>query len=159
MGVGKSTIGRKLAARLSRRFVDSDEQIESKTGVDIDLIFELEGEAGFRKREEKTINDLTKENNIVLATGGGAVLSAENRKNLSERGIVIYLKASPEILLKRTSKDNKRPLLQTDDRFKKICELVELREPYYLDISSAVVDTGVSPTKQIIDTICEKLKN
>ncbi|MFO8023542.1 shikimate kinase, partial [Thiohalophilus sp.] len=115
MGAGKTTIGRQLAQALGKEFIDSDHEIENRTGVNIPLIFELEGEQGFREREAAVIDDLTARDNVVLATGGGAVLYEQNRQHLKERGTVIYLQARVGQLLERTHKDKNRPLLQTAD--------------------------------------------
>ncbi|HLP41844.1 MAG TPA: shikimate kinase, partial [Fibrobacteria bacterium] len=115
MGSGKTTIGRQLAMALHREFRDSDHEIVGRTGASIPLIFEIEGEAGFRKREREVIGDITSEPGLVLATGGGAILAEENRRVLRERGTVVYLYATIEQLLRRTAKDRNRPLLQTAD--------------------------------------------
>lgn len=154
MGSGKTTIGRKLAKKRKLQFLDSDHEIELRTGVKITLIFEIEGEAGFRKRESQIINELTSNSGIVLATGGGAVLDPENRKNLSERGFVIYLRANVEQLLRRTAKDQKRPLLQTDNPRAKIEELLAKRGPLYEEIANMIVDTDGRTVQKIIDDIC-----
>lgn len=158
MGAGKSTIGKLLADRTDREFIDADSEIVEKTGVEIDLIFEIEGEEGFRKRERRLIEELTALDNIVLATGGGAVLDAENRSFLKQRGKVIYLQASVEQLYDRTVKDRKRPLLQTDDRFGKISDLLEVRDPIYRQIADLVVSTDGKSVKQIVDKLVRELK-
>ena len=124
MGAGKTTIGRQLAKRLSIRFYDSDHEIEERTGVKISLIFEIEGEEGFRRRETEVIRELSLMNNIVLSTGGGAVTQAENRVVLKNNGYIIYLKSSPEMLFKRTVDDKRRPLLQGDDRLEQIRKIL-----------------------------------
>ncbi|MBM2829581.1 MAG: 3-dehydroquinate synthase [Gammaproteobacteria bacterium] len=154
MGSGKTTIGRKLEKKCKLQFFDSDHEIELRTGVKITLIFEIEGEAGFRKRESQMINELTSNSGIVLATGGGAILDPENRKYLSERGFVIYLRASIEQLLRRTAKDQKRPLLQTDNPRAKIEELLAERGPLYEEIANMIVDTDGRTVQKIIDEIC-----
>lgn len=142
MGAGKTSVGRLLAKRMNREFLDSDAEIERLTGVKIPVIFEIEGEAGFRGREEKMIDQLTAMNGIVLATGGGAVLSAANRALLRSRGRVIYLRASPEDLWRRTRRDRNRPLLQTADPLARLCELHTLRDPLYRETADLIVDTG-----------------
>src|SRR5690554_2080148 len=129
MGVGKSTIGRLLASQLDMPFFDSDREIESVTGADIPWIFDVEGEQGFRIREARMIDTLSQRKGIILATGGGAILDAESRKHLHERGTVVYLRATVNQQLERTSKDKSRPLLQTENPLAKIKELFKIREP------------------------------
>ena len=157
MGVGKTTIGKMLADRTGRIFIDSDTVIIEKTGAGIDLIFEIEGEEGFRKRESKVMEELTRLHGIVLATGGGAVLDKENRKYLAERGYVIYLKASAEQLLRRTARDNRRPLLQTTDRLGTIREILARRESIYEDLADWTINTDKQAAKQIVNRICRKI--
>jgi shikimate kinase len=142
MGAGKSTIGRHLAKSLGMEFVDSDHELERRTGASIPLIFDVEGEAGFRQREKKLIDELTQRNRIVLATGGGVVLDPDNRAWLRERGRVIYLYATVEQLLTRTAKDRNRPLLQTADPRARLQELLQARDPLYREVADVVVDTG-----------------
>jgi shikimate kinase len=157
MGAGKSTIGRQLAKQLDLPFHDSDHEIESRTGVDIPLIFELEGEAGFRKREVAVIDDLTRLPNIVLATGGGAVLDPLNREHLKSRGHVIYLHASVNHQLKRTRKDRNRPLLQTENPRKKLEELMSVRDPLYREIADMVIDTDGMRVRDVVKIIMRRL--
>lgn len=157
MGAGKSTIGKMLADRTNREFIDADNVMIEKTGVGIDLIFDIEGEEGFRKREKRLIRELTALDNIVLATGGGAILDEANRNCLQKRGTVIYLMASPEQLFKRTEKDKNRPLLNTRDRLGRIRELMEMREPLYKEVADKVVSTEGKSVKQIVDKLCEEL--
>jgi len=157
MGAGKTTIGRQLAQALGKQFIDSDHELESRTGVNIPLIFELEGEQGFREREASIIDELTQEDNIVLATGGGAVLREDNRRCLQERGTVIYLKADVERLLERTRKDKNRPLLQTEDPGARLKALLVEREPLYLELADLVVDTGQGNIKAVVASILKKL--
>lgn len=154
MGAGKTTIGRQLAKSLGLDFVDSDHEIENRTGVGIPLIFEVEGEEGFRRREREMIDELTRRGNIVLATGGGAVLDAANRAHLSARGQVVYLHASLEHLLKRTAKDRNRPLLQTDNPRARLQQILEQRDPLYREIADLVVETdrgGARATLSVIE--------
>lgn len=155
MGAGKSTIGRRLAKKLNLQFCDSDQAIENRTGVRIALIFEIEGEEGFRRREAEVIEELTGQSDIVLATGGGVVLSPENRKNLAERGVVVYLRAGIKQLLKRTTRDNKRPLLNMDNPREKIEEILKTRAPLYEQIADLIVDTDRRPVAQVIEEICK----
>lgn len=158
MGAGKSTIGRQLAKALGRKFYDSDREIEKRTGVSISWIFEMEGEAGFREREQRVIEELVELNNIVLATGGGAVLAEENRRTFRKNGIVVYLSASLEQLYRRTAKDKKRPLLQTDDRQQKIRDLVKQRDPLYREVADIVLKTADQSVQQTINDVLHKLK-
>jgi shikimate kinase len=146
MGSGKTTIGKELARALGKEFVDSDQEIERRTGATIPLIFELEGETGFRSREQQVIDELTQRDNIVLATGGGAVLDPENRKHLAARGFVVYLRASVEQLHKRTRKDAHRPLLNTADPKQRLRDLIQQRGALYEEIADVTLDTdNVSP--------------
>lgn len=158
MGVGKSTIGKRLAKKLHKTFVDSDREVEEKTGVSIELIFDIEGEEGFRKRESVIIDELSQRENIILATGGGAVLSAENRNYLAGRGTVVYLKAPVEVLARRMEQDRKRPLLQNGDRLERLQALQEEREPFYLEIADVIIKTEDLPMKKVIDRVLESLR-
>lgn len=141
MGVGKSTIGRYLAEALAKTFIDSDHEIERRTGAGIPLIFEIEGEAGFRKREAAVLDALTARHDIVLSTGGGAVLLPENRAALRARGTVVYLHAPIETLFERTRRDRHRPLLHTADPRATLEEIVRAREPLYRETAHVVIDT------------------
>lgn len=158
MGAGKSTIGRQLAKVLRYPFFDSDKEIESRTGVTISWIFEKEGEQGFRSRETKMIDELTQKQNIVLATGGGAILSEQNRRFLSSRGRVIYLSASQQQLIKRTAKDKKRPLLQTDNPQEKIKALLEERDPLYQEIADIIIRTGEQSVQRTVNNVIKQLE-
>ncbi|BAN36745.1 shikimate kinase [Sulfuricella denitrificans skB26] len=158
MGAGKTTVGKLIARHFSRPFVDSDHEIEKRTGVNIPLIFELEGEAGFRIRETAVIEELTRQNNIVLATGGGAILSQRNRDNLRNNGTVIYLRAKVEDLWQRTRHDKNRPLLQTSDPQAKMKELFVQRDPLYSEIADIIVDTGSQSVHALVHQIEERLK-
>ena len=141
MGSGKSAVGRRLAKQLHREFADSDELVEQRTGVDIAYIFEKEGEPGFRKREREVISELSKRRGIVIATGGGAILSARNRSNLSRSGHVVYLHTSVSQQLKRTRRGKERPLITEGDPEAVLTELMTRREPLYRDIADTVVET------------------
>ncbi len=142
MGAGKTSVGRMLAKRVNKEFFDADAEIERSTGVRIPVIFDIEGESGFRAREEKVIERLTAMQGIVLATGGGAVLSPVNRARLRTHGHVIYLRAAPEDLWRRTRRDRSRPLLQTANPLAKLKELHAQRDPLYSEVADLVVDTG-----------------
>ena len=158
MGAGKSTIGRQLARSLGKTFVDSDREIEARTGVDIPLIFELEGEEGFRDREQDVIAELSSRPDIVLATGGGAVLREANRHHLGGRGTVIYLKTSVDQQLARTAHDRKRPLLQTEDPRARLEALMQVREPLYREIADLVVETDGCTVKDVVRRIIRRLE-
>ncbi|GGI91130.1 shikimate kinase [Legionella impletisoli] len=153
MGAGKSTIGRTLAKELKLEFYDTDEVIEERSGADISWIFDVEGEEGFRKREQKVIEELTQKNNIVLATGGGVVMSPENRNALAARGTVIYLKASLQQQFERTKRDTKRPLLQTDDLEQRLETLKEEREPFYEELADVSFETDKLTVKAVANNI------
>ena len=159
MGAGKTTIGRQLAAALHLEFVDSDHEIEERTGVNIPTIFDIEGEEGFRKREAAVIDELTQRDGIVLATGGGAVLREENRQHLNERGLVIYLYATIDRLMERTRRDKNRPLLQTEDPRAKLTELMEVRDPLYRQVADIVYDTGADSVGQAARDLVKLVKD
>jgi len=157
MGAGKTTIGRLLARRLNMAFIDSDHEIEARTGATIPWIFEIEGEASFRRREADVIRDLSAQRGIVLATGGGAVLNPDSRALLAERGTVVYLRASVGSILQRTSHDKNRPLLQTADPRKKLEDLTAEREPLYREIADLVIDTGRPNVQSMVQTILDQI--
>ncbi len=159
MGAGKSTTGRVLARRLGLDFVDSDTEIEARTGADIPLIFEIEGEAGFRQREEAMIDELSQREGIVLATGGGAILSPANRRRLGARGFVVYLETSVEQQLERTQHDRNRPLLQTDDREARLRRLLEERAPLYRETADLVVPTSGETPRRVVGRIIRALED
>ena len=157
MGAGKTTIGKALARELGLEFHDSDKEIEARTGADIPLIFELEGERGFRAREHAMLDELSRLDGIVLATGGGAVLDADNRANLAARGRVVYLHTTVEQQLKRTARDRHRPLLHTDDPRARLTELLEQREPLYREIADLVIKTDGRSVAAVVKDILKKL--
>jgi len=153
MGAGKSTAGRLLARRLKRAFYDSDHEVERRCGVKIPVIFEIEGEPGFRARESAVLGELTALRDIVLATGGGAVLAEANRRMLAARGTVIYLHAQPAALYERVRQDKNRPLLATADPAARLRELYALRDPLYREIADVVVETG----RQSVQSLAREL--
>jgi 3-dehydroquinate synthase len=158
MGAGKTTVGRALAKRLNKRFIDSDHEIEARTGASIPVIFEIEGEASFRQREAEVIRELTGQSDIVLATGGGAVLNAQSREFLKTRGTVIYLRASVGSILQRTSHDKNRPLLQTADPRQRLEQLTLEREPYYREVADFIIETGRPNVQSLVQTILAQLR-
>lgn len=158
MGSGKSTIGRTLAKHLGKAFVDSDEEIQRRTGVTISHIFDIEGEAGFRQREMAAIRDLVGRSDMVLATGGGAVLAEQNREMLRQNGIVIYLKAGVHDLWQRTRHDRSRPLLQAVDPRAKLTELHHQRDPLYQEIADIVVQTGRQSAHALMLTLASEIE-
>lgn len=158
MGAGKTSIGKQLARRLKRPFHDSDRELERRTGVDIPTIFEYEGEEGFRLRESALLDELTRLQGIVLATGGGAVLKAQNRKRLTQRGFVVYLRTGVDTQLRRTARDRNRPLLQTDDPRARLEELARVREPLYRAVADLVVETEHSAIPAIVNRIVGQLR-
>lgn len=157
MGAGKSTVGRALAERLQYDFVDSDHVIEARTGASIPMIFDIEGESGFRDREESVVDDLTQRLQTVLATGGGVVEREENRKHLRSRGFVVYLKSPVEALIQRTKHDRNRPLLQQANPAKVLRELMVRREPWYIEMADLVVETQQVPVHKVVKQIIEHL--
>ena len=158
MGAGKSTVGRVLARKLNSRFVDSDHALEERCGVKIPTIFEMEGEAGFRKREAQIIEELTQEKGLILATGGGSVLLPENRRALSERGTVVYLHANPIELWHRTKGGEGRPLLQNGDPKNILENLYALRDPLYREIADHIIETGKPSVNQLVNTLLMQLE-
>lgn len=160
MGAGKSTIGRQLAQQLHMEFFDSDQEIERRTGADIEWVFDVEGEDGFRTREENIINELTKKQGIVLATGGGSVKSRETRNRLSSRGVVIYLETTIEKQLARTQRDNKRPLLQVEVPPRDVLEaLARERNPLYEEIADVTIYTDEQSAKFVANKIINLLES
>jgi len=153
MGVGKTTIGRHLARRTKRRFIDCDREIEARTGVDIPTIFDIEGEAGFRQRETRMLDELTTLTGIVLATGGGAIEAPKNREMVSARGFVVYLTADPEELVARLKHDRRRPMLRGDDPAGTIRRLFAVRDPLYREIADLIVNTGDRTVRSVTDEV------
>ena len=158
MGAGKTSIGKQLARRLKRPFWDSDKVLEDRTGVDIPTIFDYEGEQGFRIRESAVIDELTRKQGIVLATGGGAVISEQNRRRLARRGKVIYLRVSIDTQLERTSYDRKRPLLQTEEPRARLEALKKQRDPLYREIAELILDTDHYSIPIIVNKIISLLR-
>ncbi|MDY6975961.1 MAG: shikimate kinase AroK [Pseudomonadota bacterium] len=157
MGAGKSTIGRHLADELHLDFFDSDQEIERRTGADIAWIFDLEGEDGFRKREENVINDLTDKQGIVLATGGGSIVTKAVRNRLSARGIVVYLQTTIDKQVARTQRDKRRPLLQNEDPEQVLRDLAEVRNPLYEEVADYIVDTDDQSARAVANQIISKI--
>jgi shikimate kinase len=158
MGAGKSTIGRHLAEELHLEFFDSDQEIERRSGADIAWIFDLEGEEGFRKREETVIEDLSEKQGIVLATGGGSVISTNVRNHLSARGIVVYLETTIDKQVARTQRDRRRPLLQTSEEPRTVLENLALeRNPLYEEVADVIVKTDDQSAKVVAHKIVERL--
>ena len=155
MGAGKSTVGRLLARRCGFEFIDCDRELETRSGVSIATIFELEGEESFRRREAALIDELTQRPRTVLATGGGVILSAENRSHLRNRGLVIYLRASVDEILRRTQKDRARPLLQTPDRRLRIAQLLAEREALYEEIAHVTVQSSAGNPNRLVGKLLE----
>lgn len=158
MGAGKSTIGRLLSKELRLPFKDSDKEIEQRTGADIPWIFDVEGEQGFREREQAVIADLSAGEALVLATGGGAVLREANRSNLREGGRVVYLHASVDQQIERTARDRNRPLLQRADPAQVLRELMAIRDPLYREIADIIIETDERPPRMVVQEIIERLR-
>jgi len=158
MGAGKSTIGRELAEKLHLDFYDSDQEIERRTGADIAWVFDLEGEEGFRKREETVVDDLSQKHGIVLATGGGSVISTRIRNRLSARGIVVYLETTIDKQVARTQRDRRRPLLQTSEEPRKVLERLAIeRNPLYEEIADVIVPTDDQSAKIVANKIIDRI--
>lgn len=157
MGAGKTSVGKMLSKRLNKSFCDSDQEIERATGVKIPVIFEIEGEQGFRARESRMLAELVCRDNIVLATGGGVILSEQNRRLLSNRGKVIYLRATANDLWRRTRHDKNRPLLQTGDPLEKLQELLAQRDPLYREVADIIIDTGNQSLGNLVSRIEQQL--
>lgn len=158
MGAGKTTIGRQVARALKLAFVDSDHEIERRTGADIPWIFDIEGEEGFRRRERAVIEDLCRQRDQVVATGGGAVLDPRNRADLARNGTVVYLSASVDRIVARTARSQHRPLLRTDDPRARIEALMAEREPLYREIADIVVDTERRGVRGTVSQIVRQIR-
>jgi shikimate kinase len=158
MGAGKSTIGKQLAKTLRKEFLDSDNEIEKRTGVDVAYIFDIEGEDGFRKRERLIIDELTEERDIVLATGGGVILDADNRAKLVSRGFVVYLFAPLELLVERTSRDRNRPLLAGADPQERLSAMIEERDPLYRQVADLVMETDERSTRLVVKDLLRQIE-
>ena len=158
MGAGKTTIGKYLAQQLKLQFADTDSEIERRTGADIPWIFEIEGEEGFRSREQQVVEEMTDWNDYVLATGGGVVMRAENRRALASRGFVIYLHATIDEQVRRTQKDKRRPLLQTGDPEQTLRELMAFRDPLYREIADHVINTDGCSPKTVAQRLVKELQ-
>ncbi|MCG8089605.1 MAG: shikimate kinase AroK [Candidatus Thiodiazotropha taylori] len=159
MGAGKTTVGRQLAEHFRKEFIDSDLEIQRRTGVDIPTIFEFEGEEGFRQREQEVIDELTQRDEVVLATGGGAVIREQNRKALSSRGLVIYLHCTVEQQFERTHRDKNRPLLQTDDPMAKLKSLMAERDPLYRQTADLLISTEGRNTQAVVQDIRKQINS
>jgi len=158
MGAGKTTIGKLLAKRLDKTFVDADHELEARTGVRIPVIFEIEGETGFRQREARVLEELVRLDDVVLATGGGVVLHPDNRALLVSHGLVIYLRAQPHDLWRRTRHDRNRPLLQTANPLEKLRQLYTLRDPLYTEVADIVVDTGLQNPQHLANRLHNEIE-
>ncbi len=159
MGAGKTTVGRQLSDMLRMEFIDSDHEIQRRTGVDIPTIFEFEGEEGFRNREQAVIDELTAKEGIILATGGGAILREANRLHLSSRGFVVYLECTPEQQFERTRRDKNRPLLQTENPLEKLQALLRVRDPLYRQTADLVISTEGRNTQSVVREIIKCLES
>lgn len=158
MGAGKSTLGRALARKLNKPFFDSDQELQARCGVPVSVIFDLEGEAGFRQRENQILQELVKHQGIILATGGGAILRQENRALLKAHGTVIYLRASPHDLWARLHYDRSRPLLQTTDPQSKLAALYAQRDPLYREIADFIIETGKPSLTRLLHIVMQQLE-
>ena len=159
MGSGKTSIGRQLARSLNKDFVDSDREIEVLTGATIALIFDVEGEAGFRRRERRMIDELTRRDNVVLATGGGAVLDADNRADLRERGTVVYLSAPLNRLYDRVRLDKSRPLLDDEDPRARLDAIITERAPLYEETAHIIMETNTASIRQVVKELRQRLQS
>lgn len=159
MGAGKSTIGRLLSTELKLEFKDSDKEIEDRCGCNIPWIFDVEGEQGFRDREVQAIDEITQEKDVLMATGGGAVLRPENRLHLKSRGTVVYLKTSVDQQLARTAKDKNRPLLQIDNPREVLTRLMAQRDPLYREVADITIHTDDRNPKFVVQEILKRLSD
>lgn len=159
MGAGKTTVGRELARRLGKRFIDCDHELQARTGVSVTTIFQVEGEDGFRKRESQLLAELVRDHDVVLATGGGAVLRPENRENLARHGVVVYLRVLPQHLWARTRHDRNRPLLQVPNPQERIEELFAARDPLYAEVADVVLESGGGGARTVVRRLIHTLEN
>lgn len=157
MGAGKTTIGRSLAKRMSLSFIDTDREIEAKTGVSIPTIFEIEGESGFRDRESQAIVEFGQKQAQIIATGGGSVLRPENRENMRNMGFVVYLNVPPQTLWERTRNDRNRPLLQVADPLRRLTELFTVRDPLYRDVADLVIDGSRISAQSVLQLLIKEI--
>lgn len=157
MGAGKTTIGRNLARALGRPFVDLDHELEARCGVRVPIIFEIEGEPGFRRRESTALDECSQRRGLVLATGGGAILAEGNRQLLRERGVVMYLSADADELYRRTCRDRSRPLLATADPRGTIRTMLEFRDPLYREVADLIIETGSTPVSTLVKSLLPQL--
>lgn len=158
MGVGKTTIGKMLARELGLTFIDCDQEIERRSGADISWIFDVEGEAGFRDREAQVLDELTLQDGLLVATGGGAVLRDENRQCLRTRGIVVHLDTDVDLLVRRTSKDKKRPLLQTGNPRVILTKIKQDRDPLYEEVATVKVFVGDNNSRKAVSQVLSQLE-
>jgi shikimate kinase len=158
MGAGKTTIGKYLAQQLKLGFADTDSEIEARTGADIPWIFDVEGEEGFRDREQRVVEEMTLWDDVVLATGGGVVLRPENRRALAGRGFVIYLYATVDEQVRRTRRDRQRPLLQNGDPEQILRELMAVRDPLYREIADHIIETDSCSPKTVAQRLMRELQ-
>lgn len=158
MGAGKTTIGRRLAKMLKRELVDVDKEIELRTGASIPLIFEMEGEQGFREREKTITAELCRRSNVVIATGGGVIMDADNRRCLIDSGFVVYLRASVDEQIRRIGQDTNRPMLRAENRYLRLQQLLQIRDPLYQKVADLMVDTDGDNLKLICEEIVQKFR-
>ncbi|MDH4042540.1 MAG: shikimate kinase AroK [Gammaproteobacteria bacterium] len=158
MGAGKSTIGKYLAQHLKLQFADTDTEIEERTGADIPWIFDVEGEAGFRDREQQVVEEMTLRDDIVLATGGGVVMRPENRQALGSRGYVVYLHATVDEQVRRTRRDQRRPLLQKGNPEEVLRNLMAIRDPLYREIADHIIETDGSSPRAVAQRLVRELQ-
>lgn len=159
MGSGKTTVGRQLADHLGMAFLDLDLELQARCGVEVAVIFDIEGEAGFRQRETALLDELSRRDGLVLATGGGSILSEDNRRMLTERGLVVYLQTSVDQQLRRLERDKQRPLLQSPDRRRRLTELAEKRNPIYQSCADLVIRSANIPPSAMAQTVAQRVRD
>src|SRR5699024_6530877 len=157
-GSGKTTVGRQLARHMEMDFIDLDLELQRRCGVEVAVIFEIEGESGFRQRESALLDELTRRDNLILGTGGGSVLDADNRDMLTTRGLVVYLQTSVDQQLKRLERDKQRPLLQTPNRRQRLTELAEQRNPVYAACADLVIRSGGSSPAAMAHVVARRVE-